>query len=174
MDNVQREQRREREAFERGLRTAVDVLVDAVDDFDLALAALARDEAAEQVAAGVAASRARVIDRFAQLGFETIAPLGEPFDPHLHQAMAVVSSTEYPEGAVCAVQRRGWRYGSFLVRPAMVMVAAAEPVVATEDAVAVELVTTPKLTVIVSKRRSRGRFGLGREENPWFQFTLHG
>jgi len=53
---------------------------------------------------------------------EAIDPLGEKFDPDLHQAMAMQPSDEYEEGHVSAVMQKGYTLNGRLVRPAMVMV----------------------------------------------------
>ncbi len=52
----------------------------------------------------------------------SINPLGEKFDPDLHQAMAMQPSDEYADGMVSAVMQKGYTLNERLVRPAMVMV----------------------------------------------------
>jgi molecular chaperone GrpE len=54
---------------------------------------------------------------------EVVDPLGEKFDPELHQAMAMQPSEEYDDGVVAAVMQKGYTLNGRLVRPAMVMVA---------------------------------------------------
>ena len=53
---------------------------------------------------------------------EAVDPLGEKFDPELHQAMAMQPNEEYEEGHVSAVMQKGYTLSGRLVRPAMVMV----------------------------------------------------
>ncbi|MCK5902262.1 MAG: nucleotide exchange factor GrpE [Cocleimonas sp.] len=53
----------------------------------------------------------------------SISPLGEKFNPDLHQAMAMQPSEEYADGLVSLVMQKGYRLNGRLVRPAMVMVA---------------------------------------------------
>jgi len=53
----------------------------------------------------------------------SVDPLGEKFDPGLHQAMAMQPSEEYDNGLVSAVMQKGYTLNGRLVRPAMVMVA---------------------------------------------------
>jgi len=53
----------------------------------------------------------------------SVDPLGEKFDPDLHQAMAMQPSEEYDNGLVSAVMQKGYTLNGRLVRPAMVMVA---------------------------------------------------
>jgi molecular chaperone GrpE len=52
----------------------------------------------------------------------SINPLGEKFNPDLHQAMAMQPSNEYQDGLVSAVMQKGYTLNDRLVRPAMVMV----------------------------------------------------
>ncbi|RTZ64875.1 MAG: nucleotide exchange factor GrpE [Aquificaceae bacterium] len=54
---------------------------------------------------------------------ESVNPLGEKFNPDLHQAMAMQPSDEYDDGIVSAVMQKGYTLNGRLVRPAMVMVA---------------------------------------------------
>jgi len=58
----------------------------------------------------------------AKFSVEVVDPLGEKFDPELHQAMAMQPSEEYEEGHVSAVMQKGYTLSGRLVRPAMVMV----------------------------------------------------
>jgi molecular chaperone GrpE len=53
----------------------------------------------------------------------SVDPLGEKFNPDLHQAMAMQPSEEYDNGLVSAVMQKGYTLNGRLVRPAMVMVA---------------------------------------------------
>jgi molecular chaperone GrpE len=59
----------------------------------------------------------------AEQGVTTIATVGEPFDPKLHEAIGTVESEEHPEDTVLAELRRGYRQHDRVVRPALVKVA---------------------------------------------------
>ncbi len=54
-----------------------------------------------------------------------IAPLGEKFDPHLHQAISMVESDQ-PANTVVTVLQKGYRLHERTLRPALVMVAKAQ------------------------------------------------
>jgi molecular chaperone GrpE len=57
------------------------------------------------------------------LGVQRIDPLGQPFDPAKHEAVATVPTTETtPEGHVAGVVRPGYLIGDDVLRPAMVAV----------------------------------------------------
>jgi molecular chaperone GrpE len=55
---------------------------------------------------------------------EKIEALGQPFDPHLHQALAQQPSDQYPPNTVLFVAQSGYRMFDRVVRPAQVIVAA--------------------------------------------------
>lgn len=53
---------------------------------------------------------------------ELIDPMGEPFNPELHEAVAVQPSEELEENSVMEVLQKGYKLHDRLVRPAMVLV----------------------------------------------------
>lgn len=60
-----------------------------------------------------------VLDSF---GVKPIAVVGEPFDPHIHEAVATEFSDEYEPDTVIQEIRTGYRLGDKLIRPALVKV----------------------------------------------------
>jgi len=58
------------------------------------------------------------------LGIQPIAAVGEPFDPHVHEAVVTEPSDKYEPDTVTEELARGYRIGDRLLRPAMVKVAA--------------------------------------------------
>jgi molecular chaperone GrpE len=54
---------------------------------------------------------------------EQVNPLGETFDPALHQAMSMVDAPDAEPNSVIAVMQKGYTLHGRLVRPAMVVVA---------------------------------------------------
>ncbi len=54
-----------------------------------------------------------------------INPVGETFDPNLHQAMSMQESAEHKSNTVMAVMQKGYLLNDRLLRPAMVMVSKA-------------------------------------------------
>jgi len=56
-------------------------------------------------------------------GIERIATVGEPFDPKIHEAVAVSPHPEYPADTVVKEVRAGFVKGGQLLRPASVIVA---------------------------------------------------
>lgn len=56
-----------------------------------------------------------------------VDPLGEPFDPALHQAITMQPTDQVAPNHVVEVMQKGYRLHDRLVRPAMVVVAQAPP-----------------------------------------------
>lgn len=77
----------------------------------------------ESLAQGMQMVHMLMVQKLQELGLERIATVGQPFDPKLHEAMAVAAVTE-PEqdGVVTAELRPGFTLGGRLVRAAAVQV----------------------------------------------------
>jgi molecular chaperone GrpE len=58
-------------------------------------------------------------------GIKREDPVGQPFDPNLHQAMAEQESELHPPGTVIQAWSQAWTLNGRLLRPAMVVVAKA-------------------------------------------------
>lgn len=106
------------EGLAKGQKETALALLDLVDDCDRALQVLDSDP--EAMRAGVEQMRARAIQRFAGLGLESFAQVGEEFDPYLHQAIASVPGGQ--GGMIAEVHQRGWRNKEGVVRTATVSV----------------------------------------------------
>jgi molecular chaperone GrpE len=76
----------------------------------------------EQLRAGVELTLKQLQSAFARAQIVEVDPLGDKFDPHLHQAMQVVESTQ-PPNTVVQVLQKGYLISDRVLRPALVMVA---------------------------------------------------
>ena len=103
----------------RDLLTVSDNLGRALD----AVPAGSGDAMAETLRAGVELVQKELASAFEKHGIRRIDPLGEKFDPNLHQAMFEVPDSEYPSGTVAQVVQPGYAMGERLLRPALVGVA---------------------------------------------------
>lgn len=56
-------------------------------------------------------------------GLKAVDPVGQPFNPELHQAMTMVDSPDHAPGTVVTVFQKGYRLNDRLLRPALVAVA---------------------------------------------------
>ena len=62
-------------------------------------------------------------DTLVKLGLRPIPAKGEPFDPHLHEAIEMVDTSEAKDHEVLEELQRGYKLKDRLLRPAMVKVA---------------------------------------------------
>ena len=58
-------------------------------------------------------------------GLKQIDPLGQPFNPELHQAVSMVDAAQAAPNTVVSVMQKGYVLNERLLRPALVMVAKA-------------------------------------------------
>ncbi|MYK27748.1 MAG: nucleotide exchange factor GrpE, partial [Gammaproteobacteria bacterium] len=69
----------------------------------------------------------------ARNGIEQVDPLGEPFDPSLSEAMAMVENPDAEPNSVMEVMQKGYALNGRLVRAAKVIVAKAPVAAAPAD-----------------------------------------
>ena len=109
--------------LERRTRTLLRGLLDVIDDLDRAIAATRKLEHNPEVLAGIELVRRQLLAHLGQLGVAHVPALGEPFDAHRHEAMALVPvSDAAQDGRVVAVLREGYSVGEDTLRPAGVAV----------------------------------------------------
>jgi molecular chaperone GrpE len=110
-------------AQERGAAALAKELLPALDNLDRAIAHAASED---PLLEGVRLVRAEISAALARVGVESFSPIGESFDPTLHEAVASVEQPEggAPSGTVAEVYQDGYRLGETIVRPARVVVAA--------------------------------------------------
>lgn len=123
--NVRRRAGREREELRRELEDQwLLELIAVVDDLDRGLAAARGSGAAEAWINGFELSGRRLREILTRHGVVAIEPLGEPFDPRLHEAMIEVDAPAgVAPGHVAQVVSRGWARHGRSLRPAQVTVA---------------------------------------------------
>src|SRR5215469_9826043 len=117
-----RAEKENREAGQRATARVIEQLIPVIDSFEHALAAHREDEY-EGYRKGFKLIHKQLLDNRARLGAERIEPQGQPFDPHLHQAVDRAETTDHPDGTVLNVYQPGYVYHSRVLRPAMVRVA---------------------------------------------------
>jgi molecular chaperone GrpE len=76
----------------------------------------------ETLRAGVELTLKQLAGAFEKSQIKEIAPAGQKFDPHFHQAMAMVDS-EQPANTVVTVFQKGYLLNDRVLRPALVAVA---------------------------------------------------
>jgi molecular chaperone GrpE len=60
-------------------------------------------------------------------GVNSFSSVGQPFDPHWHEAIEMVETEEYAPGTVVEESLRGYKMGEKVIRPARVKVAKSIP-----------------------------------------------
>ncbi len=122
--NYKRRTEQERDAmFGLANETLLIKMLAVADDFDRAIATVPAERQADSWVEGIAA-----IDRKLRLvldseGLTPIEAVGQPFDPHEHEAVVQEERPDLAEGTVTAELQRGYRIRDRVLRPAMVAVA---------------------------------------------------
>jgi molecular chaperone GrpE len=108
------------ETRERAQGQLLGELLPVLDNLERALdAAEHHDES--KVLGGVRMTRDMFVELLRRAGVEEVETVGEVFDPHVHDAVAVQHS-DLEEGLVAAVLEKGYRQGERILRPARVTV----------------------------------------------------
>lgn len=107
------------EKFAGDLLTVVDTLERGLDMSD------AEDEAIKPMRDGLELTLKMLIDTLSRHQVEVVDPLGEPFNPEMHQAMTMQESDTAEPNTVLQVFQKGYLINSRLLRPAMVVVSKA-------------------------------------------------
>lgn len=110
------------EASKRATARVVEALIPVIDGFEHALAAH-REAEYESYRKGFELIYKQLLDNLAHLGVQRVEPLGQPFDPHVHQAMDRAETSDHADGTILEVYQPGYVYHGRVLRPAMVRVA---------------------------------------------------
>jgi molecular chaperone GrpE len=123
LDNARKRIERERrEDTARITAHVVEPILLVLDAFERALAA--HSEAAyEDYRKGFELIYRQLLEALERHGVERIKALGRPFDPHVHQAVERVESSEHEDGTVVEDLRHGYKLRERVLRPALVRVA---------------------------------------------------
>lgn len=99
-------------------------LITVMDNLERALQSASgnEDEAVKAIFDGVDLTLKSFSDCFKRFNIEAIDPLGEPFDPQLHQAMSIQDNPDVEPNTVIAVMQKGYTLHGRVIRPAMVIV----------------------------------------------------
>lgn len=125
LDNVRKRAAKDTESARKfALERFATELLAVRDSFEMGLAAADQADAASLLEGSRATLKqlAATMERF---GVKEIDPLGEPFDPMVHEAMTMQSSPGAEPGTILTVYQKGYLLNGRLLRPARVVVAAA-------------------------------------------------
>ncbi|MET0377866.1 MAG: nucleotide exchange factor GrpE [Spongiibacteraceae bacterium] len=110
-------------AHKFALEKFANALLPVADNLERSLDAADRDnEALKPLLEGVELTHKGLIDALAKFQVEQLNPVGEPFDPQVHQAMTMLDNPNVEPNTVLFVMQKGFTLNGRLLRPAMVAV----------------------------------------------------
>ncbi len=125
-DNFRKRVDREREDVRQAAQEdLIRELLPVIDNFERALQHADDDSGAFHQGVEMIAKQLR--DTLERKGVTEIDPVGQIFDPEVHEAVQRVEGGDHPPGTIVFVMLKGYTLGDRLIRPAMVGVAV-EPV----------------------------------------------
>ena len=123
LDNVRKRAARDvANARRYGLDRLAQALLPVLDSLEAGLAS-GEQASAESLLDGKRATMRLLNAALEQVGIKELDPHGEPFDPAMHEAMAVAPSDDAEPGTVLEVFQKGYSIHDRLLRPARVIVA---------------------------------------------------
>ncbi|MFD2333823.1 nucleotide exchange factor GrpE [Cohnella sp. GCM10020058] len=97
-------------------------LLPVLDNFGRALQTSSEGSESDSFVKGIDMINRQLWQVLEAEGLKVMEPVGQPFDPELHQAIMQVESEEYEEGIVVEVVQPGYWLSDKVIRPAMVKV----------------------------------------------------
>lgn len=125
IQNMNRRQQKDRQDREKYRSQALaNALLDSMDNLERALLIEADGEAAKNLKKGIEMVQLSIINAFKSEGIEVIDPLGDIFDPTLHQSVSFRDKADSEKDEeVVEVLQKGYRLKDRIIRPAMVIIA---------------------------------------------------
>ncbi len=121
-ENARKRTAREQQDFrEYAMADAVKALLPILDSFERALQTGSAERS--EFRSGVELIYKQLQDALSKLGLRAIPAKGELFDPHLHEAIEMVDTTEAADHQILEELQRGYKLKDRLLRPSMVRVA---------------------------------------------------
>jgi molecular chaperone GrpE len=130
-DNFRKRTERERsETFENILAKLSAQMLPVVDNLSRALesaeqVSIAKSKEFQHFIEGILLVNQQVTDVLIEMGIQPINAVGQPFDPHYHEAVATAIDSEKEPGTVVEEILTGYKIGKKVIRPVMVKVSVA-------------------------------------------------
>ncbi len=102
----------------------IKLYLDIADDLERALQEKPGDGEGATWADGIEIIFHKLRTRLESEGIKPMNPLGEEFDPNIHEALMKEENDEYESGQIIEVMQEGYWIGDKVLRPALVRVAA--------------------------------------------------
>ena len=131
LENHRRRTLREKEELRQFAASRVlEDLLPALDNLGLGLAAAKAPNAdLKTLVGGISMVADQLKNSLANHGLKEVNPLGQPFDPNLHEAISQQPNADVAEGSVVTVVRVGFTLNGRLLRPASVIVSTGPAVI---------------------------------------------
>jgi molecular chaperone GrpE len=97
-------------------------LLPGIDNIDRALEQAQESNSIESLLEGVELTKGGLLATLEKFGVKPIESVGEPFDPNLHEAIAMEETDEMEPNIVMKEFQKGYFYKDRLLRPAKVIV----------------------------------------------------
>ncbi|WP_418909804.1 nucleotide exchange factor GrpE [Bacillus pinisoli] len=122
-DNYRRRVRLDQEAAQKyRAQSLVSDILPALDNFERALKVETEDEKMNSILQGMEMVYRQLAEALKNEGVEAIESAGQPFDPHLHQAVMQVEDSNYESNTVIEEFQKGYKLKDRVIRPSMVKV----------------------------------------------------
>lgn len=108
---------------QQGAVDALSKILPALDDFERAFDNIPADLADHPWVSGtslILKNIQKVLDEF---NIEVLDPVGEEFDPTMHEAIGMDDDSDFDSGIVTVTLQKGYKSGDKILRPALVRVA---------------------------------------------------
>jgi molecular chaperone GrpE len=121
-ENARKRTTREQQDFrEYAVADAIRALLPTLDSFERALQTGSAEKS--EFRDGIELIYKQLQDALLKLGLRAIPAKGEPFDPHVHEAIEMVETTDAADHQILEELQRGYKLKDRLLRPSMVKVA---------------------------------------------------
>lgn len=126
-ENYRKRMQREKEEFTAiGIQRAIENILPALDDMDMAKQKLTTDMDSTALMDSLNLVYSRFARCLEQIGITQLSVIGEQFDPKFHEPVQQVVTNEVPDGAVYQQLRPGYMYNDKVLRPTLVNVATSD------------------------------------------------
>ncbi len=123
MENIKRRAERDvSSAHKYALDRFIEMLLPVADSLEQALLSCKEGADHDTMRAGLEMTLNIFVQGLSKLGVKVIDPVGQTFDPNLHEAMMMQESADQPQNTVISVMQKGYLLYDRLVRPARVIV----------------------------------------------------
>jgi molecular chaperone GrpE len=111
------------EAVRYAAEGLLEKLLPVLDNFEMGMQAAQNATDTRAIAQGFEMVLAQFRQVLREAGVEEVEAVGQPFDPHRHEALGYQDSEEHPEEHVISQTRKGYKLKDRLLRPTSVFVA---------------------------------------------------